>query len=458
VNFSSSLALSGSQLRTCAWYGDRPFSLDFPDRWDVTFLWPKTPPPITDYQIVDSLARPVGQPPIREICRGKSRPLVIVDDLNRPTPAVHVIPHLLKHFHDAGIPAGNVRILMAPGTHGTPVRDAMAKKVGIEAASSCRVLLHDCTRNLVRIGETSYGTPVIVNRDVMASDFVVGIGGIYPNYTAGFGGGSKLALGVLGKRSIMHLHYRYRSIGWGSSGQSDIRRDLDEIAQMIGLNTMISLHVNADRDVVRVTCGDHFQYYGQALAFSKEAFRSPMPGDADVVISNAYPEDLSLTFVRMKGTTPLIHCAPGSSRIVIASCSEGIGHHGLFPLVNLPRFHRERVMARRIFIMKPEDIVHALISRLRRSLNTKTVSPQKNPIWLCQTGDHPEGLPSQVPFQIRVVSSWSEILRAVQTEQGGGRRLDVVVYPCAPLQWLDPSMTREESSVRNSTLQESVEH
>ena len=107
---------SARQLRTGAWYGDQPLSLDFPDKWDVTFLWPRTPPPLTDQQIVDILDRPVGQPPIRQICRGKSRPLVIVDDLNRPTPAARVIPFLLSSFRDAGIPLGDVKILMAPGT------------------------------------------------------------------------------------------------------------------------------------------------------------------------------------------------------------------------------------------------------------------------------------------------------------------------------------------------------
>ena len=58
----------------------------------------------------------------------------------------------------------------------------------------------------------------------------MGIGGVYPNYTAGFGGGSKLVLGVLGYRSIKDLHFRHRGMGWGRHEEGDpLRTDLNEI-------------------------------------------------------------------------------------------------------------------------------------------------------------------------------------------------------------------------------------
>src|SRR5262249_38816637 len=154
-------------------------------------------------------------PPIRELCRGKRRPLIVVDDPNRPTPVGRVLPHVLAQLRAAGIAARDVTILLATGTHGAPAPETVVKKVGTEAASSCRVLVHDAGRDLVRAGTTALGTPVFVNRAVVESDVLLGIGGIYPNHTAGFGGGSKLALGVLGLRSIMHLHFRHEGAGWG---------------------------------------------------------------------------------------------------------------------------------------------------------------------------------------------------------------------------------------------------
>ena len=62
---------------------------------------------------------------------------MLVDDLTRPTPARRVLPVVLRHLADAGIPAGAVRILVATGTHGPLRPQALAAKVGPEAAGAC---------------------------------------------------------------------------------------------------------------------------------------------------------------------------------------------------------------------------------------------------------------------------------------------------------------------------------
>src|SRR5215218_7305004 len=100
-------------LRTGAWYGDEILSVSLPSSWDVTVYRPTTGPPLTDTQILERLEAPAGQPPLRELCKGKKRPLVIVDDLNRPTPASRVLPALLAHFDEAGLRSRSIRILMA---------------------------------------------------------------------------------------------------------------------------------------------------------------------------------------------------------------------------------------------------------------------------------------------------------------------------------------------------------
>jgi nickel-dependent lactate racemase len=427
-----------NKLRTGAWYGDHLLSLDFPSDWDVNFLWPRTPLPLSDEDIVRTLERPVGQPPIRQLCSGKSKPLIIVDDPNRPTPAARVMPFLLKHFYEAGIAASDVRILVACGTHGAPRMETVREKVGPEAASACKIHVHDASRNVVKIGRTSYGTPVVINKEVPNSDFVVGIGGVYPNHTAGFGGGSKLVLGVLGFRSILKLHFKHESRGWGTShDRHAFRRDLNEIARMAGLDTALSLHVNANREVIRMACGDHLRYFADEVDFCRETFGTSGHDDADVVISNAYPNDLSLTFARMKGTAPLRDCSSRTSRIVIASCSEGIGAHGLFPLG--AKFSRQRHLARRLCHMDARDLakkVRRRMSRLMRSAERKPLlAAQKNPIWLYRPGIHSEPLPSQVG-ETKITGSWSEILESVRREQADRTRLKVIVYTCAPLQFI----------------------
>jgi lactate racemase len=430
-----------TELRTAAWYGDRPLPLELPAGWRVTTLRPSTPPPLGDAEIAGALERPVGQPPIRELARGRSRPLVVVDDPTRPTPAGRVLPVVLRQLADAGIPAGAVRVLVATGTHGPPRPAALAAKVGPEAAAACRLLVHDHTRGLARVGRTSFGTPVLVNREVLASDLVIGIGGVYPQHSTGFGGGAKLALGVLGKRSIVALHYRHPSMAGSYQVHNDFRRDLDEVAAMIGLHTSVSVHVDADRQPVRVACGDHRRYYDEAVAFSLRAYRAPRPGDADVVVANAYPIDVSLTFMRSKGLIPLLLARPGASRLLVSACSEGVGHHGLFPFVDAPRWQRPLHLARTV-AARPGAVPARAARRLRAALAGRRAggppAAARHPIWLHTPGRQPADLPAEIPG-MTVVASWPDALARVEQEQGGRRDLEVAVYPCAPLQVLDPA-------------------
>ncbi|HYQ86398.1 MAG TPA: lactate racemase domain-containing protein [Bacteroidota bacterium] len=440
------------QLRSGAWYGDRQIELEIPSDWELNVHRPHTPPPLTDAQIESSLDRPDGQTPVRNLCKGKSRPLIIVDDLNRPTPADRVVGLLLKYFSEAGLPPERVTVLMATGTHGDPAPDAMSKKIGVEAAARCRTIIHNCFRGAVRMGTSSFGTPVYVNKAVAESDFVIGIGGLNPNHTAGFGGGSKLALGVLGIRSIFRLHFGHPSAGWGSDGtESTFRRDINEIAEMIGLRTVISLHVDENREIVAIQCGDSRKYFPAAVKFCRDAFAAPSPGDADVVISDAYPNDLSLTFARMKGFVPLQSCKAGASRVVIASLPEGVGLHNLFPFVNVPRFHRQRHRLRRLSMMTPRQVASAVFSKVSRTLTSSRrrsggsngQGPEsglafKNPIRLFRPGNQTPALASAIGG-IQLTSSWEEIIQAIKSEQNHRTNLKVVVYPCAFLQSLQPS-------------------
>lgn len=432
-----------SQWRTAVWYGDLPLSISFPPEWEVAFLWPHTPSPLTEDQIAGIVNRPAEYAPIRHLCRGKKRPLVIVDDPNRATPVSKVMPFVLQQFLEAGIPASSVRILVATGTHGVAQNQTVAQKVGPVAASQCQVLIHDSTSpDLVPIGKTSFGTPVRVNREVVNSDFMLGIGGVYPNHTAGFGGGAKLALGVLGFASIKHLHYRHQALGWGSTDTAaSFRQDVNEIARMIALSTMISVQVDAQRQIVRMVYGDPARYFDDEVDFSRRTFAAPLPGDADVVLCNTYPNDLSLTFALMKGITPLYHCRPGASRIAVAFCGEGVGRHGLFPLQR--RFQRARHIVRRVRTMTYEDLGRKVRSKLHRSVAKQPVSSSltaAHPIWLYRPGAHSEALPRQIR-DVRTTTSWPEVLEAVRKEQPSGKQLRVVVYPCAPLQSLEPQQS-----------------
>jgi nickel-dependent lactate racemase len=429
--------MSHLRLRTGAWHGDRAVDLAFPDDWEVTVFWPRTPKPLSDGDIDGGLEHPTDQAPIRKLCAGSIRPVLVVDDLNRPTPVSVVMPKVLAQFKQAGVPLDKITIVLASGMHDPPRQDAIVKKLGSEAVLSCRVITHDFKHGVTMVGKTRFGTPVWVNTEVAQSDFVLGIGGAYPNHTAGFGGGSKLALGILGCKSIAHLHSHRRTMGWGTSAEGDFRQDLDEIARLLNMRTMITLHVNADREVVHMHSGDHFTYYKEAVAFSRAAYSAPPPEGADVVVSNAYPNDASLTFARMKGMLPLYAWAPPrASRVAMAACTDGMGLHNLFPLAKFPDPAWIRAKAHHASVMSFQDIGKKLARRIMKSARRGTAGGrQRPPVWLYCTDKPIKPLPSSVS-DMRMNGCWQSIVEAISREQEQKKRLRVFVYPCAPLQFL----------------------
>jgi hypothetical protein len=359
----------------------------------------------------------------------------------------------LAEFEAAGIPPEAITIVMATGTHGAPQPGALKRKVGELAASRCQLRIHDHLKDVVRLGRTSFGTPVFANRIVAGADYVIGIGGVYPQHTTWFGGGSKLVLGVLGERSIANLHYRHWKLDTRYALDNDFRQDLNEVAALVGLKTSISLHINGHRKAVRMSTGDPRAFYSDEATFSRDAFRVPMPGDADVVISNAYPMDLSLTFAQAKGTTPLKHASPTASRVVVASCPEGDGHHGLFPLVRVPR-HYYRVQWLRRQLIARAELRQKIVWRLKMADRRPAVPAEP------QAASRPTAVPASMPpapsrqihlyrplpeagsldvagTGIRVSPEWDDVLAHIAREQGGRRQLRAVVYPCSPLQILD---------------------
>jgi len=435
------------KLRTGIWYNDHAIELRFPLDWDVRTYWPDTPPVLSVARIKERLNSPMGQPPLRELAKGKRKPLIIVDDLSRPTPVYQIMPLLLEEFGSAGIPAENIRILVAAGTHGNQNHYALEKKIGREAFGACQIIVHNDKKKCRLVGRTSYATPVYVNPAVLDSDLVCGVGGIYPQHTTGFGGGSKLALGVLGRKSIVHLHYgKHKSVAGTYNIENTFRRDLDEIARIIGLSTIFTLHIDGCSQLVNLTCGDHFAYYPEAAAFSRKAYAAPLPHDADVVIANTYPSDISYTFMR-KGLKPVRCATPDAVRIAVGYNYEGIGRHGIFPQGKNQRLNQMHALFLRMSTMDKKEIIAKLIKNLSPRSN-KMNPPQPHAasagtilseslegMWLYR----PEGesLPLPEIDGIRITRQWESVLEHIEKKFANRQSLRVAVYPCAPLQCLE---------------------
>ena len=321
---------------THAWYGDYPMELQFPASWEVKEcrMAGHDTPPLDDDQLRAQLDSPYGSPSLRELARGRQRAVILFDDLTRPAPTSRILPLVLADLNAAGLTDDQICFVGAFANHAAMLRDDFVKKLGADVVQRYRVFNHNPFHECVEVGTTSRGTPVRINREVMASDLRIAIGGLIPHLMAGFGGGAKMMVpGVAAIETVAHNHGTvYRAdraagrAGLGLIDENDTRRDLEEAAGMVGLDFKIDLLINPRREVVQVFAGHYLEQHRAGVEVARTLYATPTPTECDVVVVNTYPIENQAA----KGMWPTERSLKaGGIAVIISQCVEGQAPHYL---------------------------------------------------------------------------------------------------------------------------------
>ncbi len=134
---------------------------------------------------------------------------VIVSDATRKMPTDKAAEVIVKELQDAGIALSEILFVVALGVHRDATEEEMRELIGDELYSKVRIENHRPydKDNLIRLGNTGYGTPVIVNKRAYECDIHVSIGKVEPHEFAGFSGGRKSVLpGISSEETIILNH------------------------------------------------------------------------------------------------------------------------------------------------------------------------------------------------------------------------------------------------------------
>ncbi len=326
------------QLKHSAWYKDSPVTYNFPGNWDISMFTVKESPVLSSEQIVGRIENPVGAERISVMARPGMKVLIITDDIVRPSRTDIVLPILIDLLIGNGIRKEDISILISSGTHSLMTREEMVLKFGKEITDNFPVYTHDYSKNNKYIGKTSQATPVYINKRIVQSDLVIGVGGIYPHDPAGFGGGAKLILGVSGISTILHFHRKRSGTRMGGDITNDFRRDVSDAARLAHLDFIVNMIINGDREIIELVAGDTEKAFHEGIQRARELLSVPAPEDNyyDLIIADVYPIDSTYAFMR-KGWWPVWSASGDCFRLVIASMPKGPGGHMLFPSKGDPR-------------------------------------------------------------------------------------------------------------------------
>ncbi|MFC1933770.1 nickel-dependent lactate racemase [Chloroflexota bacterium] len=348
------------RLPQLAWFGDTELELQFPKSWDVhvCYMQGYSAPALSEEQLRQAFANPIGTPRIRDLAKGKNEVVILFDDTTRPTKVSQLVPYILQELEEAGIPDDNIRFIPTLGNHAVMKRPDLVKKLGEKVLDRFAVYNHNCYENCTYLGKTSRGTPVEVNSEVMSCDLKIAIGGIIPHSGAGFGGGAKAILpGVSSKETTWVNHrvvgrtpdgQKHHSSDKGKVDENVLRLDMEEAARMAGLDIIVNVVINGKRDPVGLFVGDLVAAHREGVKLGREIYAAKPVKDVDIVISNNYSCAASAALVDFpgsgwykKGEGSLVHIAntPEGQIIHYVSSSFGknIGGRGWKKPTSLPR-------------------------------------------------------------------------------------------------------------------------
>ncbi len=327
---------------------------------ELTIAWPSGTPDQISYRspavadeeldatLRNALQSPIASPRLERIAEGRRDAVILVSDVTRLSPTASFLPMLLDALNEGGIPDERIRVVVALGTHRGQTQAELRSIAGESAFRRVVVENHSAaSEDCVRVGVTSLGTPIELNRKVALADLRVATGNIEPHRLVGLSGGGKaLFPGVASAFSIERHHglsQRYRAVP--GYGDNPLHRDIEEACGMMPIHFLFNVVADHRRRPLAAFAGDPREAHRLGSAYAREQFLIPVQRRYDAVIASAggFPKDMQLYQAIKSLENASGFAKPGGSILLLARCQELYGN-GTFQEWAETRIDRERAV------------------------------------------------------------------------------------------------------------------
>lgn len=293
---------------------------------------PKDCPGVTDEQkeILQAIRSPLGGLSLSGlVASAKGRKTaILVDDATRVTPVAKILPILLDELNAVGVPDEQIKVILALGSHRFMTPAEIRDRLGV-CADRVTTINHayNDPSQLVNLGTTTAGTPIIVNRVYYESDISIGISNIIPHFIAGWSGGAKIVQpGVSGEETTARIHLN-GSLSWPAimgKPENPIRHEMEEVARLSGLKMVINTVLNLKEQIVRVIAGDIVLAHREAVKHARGIYEFRIDERPDIVVAGSYPANKDFWQADKALAAAVLMVKPGGTVILAAPCTEGI--------------------------------------------------------------------------------------------------------------------------------------
>lgn len=295
------------------------------------------------------LESPIGSKPfdelVKEIYEEGKRILFMIDDKTRPNTHTRILlPILGDRLLNLGVLKEDIGIIISSGSHVLASQEEIEDKIlGPELFKTwgMNVFNHDCDSGNIRVGETSRGTPIFIDQQVLEASLLIPLSDSEYHYFAGQAGTVKLFCpGVAGRETIRVNHPRMFDLekGFKEGCRLGNCEGNPVIEDMIEITTIMKERIHIfcvdtivhHGEIVYLQAGDIIECHKAASAPLRELRVVDVDEPADIAFVSVGKLGVNL-YQAGKG----IHAAWNAVRhdrkgwiVLLAPCEDGIGSAG----------------------------------------------------------------------------------------------------------------------------------
>ena len=320
-------------------HGYKEFSL--PEEHVLGELKMKQMPPLENLKaaVLDALYHPIASAPINELVQPGMKIAFICNDSTRVANTHSFMPILVNEMNKLGVKYEDMHIVFALGTHRCMSHEEMVEQVSEGVAARLKMYNSDCNKHedFNYFGNTSFGTPVLINKLICDVDLVIMTGTVVYHFFSGFGGGRKAVLpGVAAMETVRRNHSLMMSPNsqLGKLHGNPVYEDqMEGVALFAQKHKLFNFNaiLDAQKRFLKIFAGDWKESHLAACQFVEQVYGAPISQPADIVIASCggYPKDINI--YQLQKTMDNAWCAvrEGGVVIILGECEEGSGSAAL---------------------------------------------------------------------------------------------------------------------------------
>ncbi|MCD6385509.1 nickel-dependent lactate racemase [Candidatus Sumerlaeota bacterium] len=307
------------------------------------------PTPI-DSLFYQAISSPIHSPAFPEVVKGGKKIAIVVPDITRPAGVSYLLPLIVDELNSLGYTDEQITIFFALGIHRAQTEQEHKDLLGAEIFHRIRHIDHNATAeqsSFVNLGTTNAETPVLINRSLLEHDRIILLGSITYHYFAGFGGGRKLIIPGMASAETCRANHllvldeqgnRRPGVLPGNLNTNPVHLDMVEATELVAPHFCFNVILDEHLRVENIIAGHWLHSHLTACQMFLNTHSCEVDSHFDVVVVSAggFPRDINFIQAHKALEMAFTIVRPGGTILLIAECSDGVGHPEFLNWLDFP--------------------------------------------------------------------------------------------------------------------------